>query len=192
VGNGAFTLDGTIRKEWRHYDVNLPSLFGAAGPQELDGGATAASVRGAYRIGRTTGFAAMPFVGFSYADSDIDDLRFDASSAYAPGRDKTKIGEAGLRLSYRTASDAGVTFEPFASAAALRNWSRGDEGTFGFGTPASSFTLDSVTWKDAMRYSVGLIGSAANGRVSTFVIGNWKRGSDIHGFAVNGGIRFNF
>jgi outer membrane autotransporter protein len=130
----------------------------------------------------------MPFVGFSYADSEIDDVL----GTFMPGRDKTKIGEAGLRVSYRTASDASVTFEPFASASALRNWSRGDDAAFGFGTPPTTFTLDSATWKDAMRYSVGLIGSAANGRISTFVIANWKDGSNIHGFAVNGGIRFNF
>ena len=43
-----------------------------------------------------------------------------------------------------------------------------------------------------MRYSVGLIGTAAGGRVSGFVVGNVNDGSRLKSFTVNAGLRFNF
>jgi len=183
---------GTIRREWRHFDMVLPSVFGSGTLRKVDGAATAGSVHASYRVGGQRGFAATPFLGFNYADSNIDDLPIDAFSTYSPGKDKTKVGQAGVRVSYRAGSDDHVVIEPFASASELKNWSRSDRGTFSFGTPVTTFALDTVTWDDARRYSVGVMGHARNGRVSAFVVGNFDDGSDLHGFTLNAGIRFNF
>jgi hypothetical protein len=38
AGNGAFTIDGTVRHEWRHYKLVLPTVFGSGTPQKVDGG----------------------------------------------------------------------------------------------------------------------------------------------------------
>ena len=192
VGNGAFTLDGTIRREWRDYTLALPSLFGAGSVRELDGKAIAGSLRASYRIGGPLGFAATPFVGFNYADSDIDDLSIDGLSVYSAGSDTTKVGQAGARVSYRFESGSDALIEPFASAAALKNWSHRDTGSFSFGAAATTFALETATWDDAMRYSIGVMAHARNGRVSAFITGNLDDGSGLDGAAVNGGVRFNF
>ncbi len=192
VGNGAATLEGSIRREWRHYKLAMPTLFGAIGTQKLDGSATAYSLRGSYRIGGQTGFAATPFASFHYADSRIDPLTIDALSVWTPGSDKTKIGQAGLRLSYRGNVGSSFTLEPFASAARLENWSSGDSSSFAFGTPVTTFSLDTVSWKHAMRYSLGLIGTGAGGRVSGFVVGNINDDARLRSFTINAGLRFNF
>ncbi|MGY4399187.1 outer membrane autotransporter protein, partial [Sphingomonas sp. UYAg733] len=192
ISNGALTIDGQIRREWRNYDVVLPTLFGNT-KKDIDGKATAGSVHASYRVGGGGGgFAATPFVGFNYADSHIDSLSIDADSFYAPGDDKTKVGQAGLRLSYRAGSEDKIVVEPFVSASGLKNWSRGSSGTFTFGAPATSFSLASRTWDDAMRYSAGVMGHARGGRLSAFVVGNIDDGSGLRAFTVNGGIRFNF
>lgn len=191
ISNGALTIDGQIRREWRNYDLVLPTLFGDT-KQEADGKATAGSIHASYRFGGASGFAATPFLGFSYADSRIDDLAIDATSAYSPGSDTTKVGRAGLRLSYRAGSADRIQIEPFASAAWMKNWSRGDAGNFTFGAPVTSFSLATTTWDDAQRYSVGLMGHARGGRVSAFLVGNVDDGSGFRAFTVNGGIRFNF
>jgi hypothetical protein len=82
--------------------------------------------------------------------------------------------------------------EPFASAAWLKNWSRGDQGVFSFGTPATSFTLDTATWDHAVRYSLGVMGQTRDGRISAFLVGNVDDGSRLESFTVNAGLRFNF
>ena len=192
VGNGAFTAEGTIRKEWRHYKLAIPTLFGTNGTQKLDGDAMAYSVRASYRVGRETGFAATPFVSYNYADSKIDPLQIDAFSVWTPGSDKTSIGQGGLRVSYRTGSDTGWRFEPFAGAARLENWSNRDGSSFAYGSPVTVFSLNSTTWKDAMRYSLGVMGDAASGRVSAFLVGDITDGSRIKSYTIHAGLRFNF
>jgi|GEM_PF-1038663 len=192
VGNGAFELEGNIRKEWRHYTVAMPSLFGTAGTQRMRGDATAGSARISYRIGTKIGFAATPFASFNYADTKIDPLVIDAFSVWTPGSDTTKIGQAGLRLSYRGGSEATATFEPFISAARMENWSRGDSSSFAFGAPVTSFSLHTNTWKNAMRYSAGILANAHGGRVSGFVVGNIDDDSRLRSFTINAGLRFNF
>ena len=192
AGNGAFQFDGTVRREWRHYKIVLPVLFGAGAPQKLNGDATAGSVHASYRFGGKTGFGATPFIGFNYADSTIDSLPIDAISAYIPGGDKTETGEGGLRVSYRAGSDANVVVEPFASASYLKNWSRGDSAVFTFGAPVTNFALATTTWDDAVRYSVGVTAKARDGRVSGFLVGNINEGSGLHSFSLNAGVRFNF
>ncbi|MEG3147563.1 hypothetical protein U1839_23170, partial [Sphingomonas sp. RT2P30] len=192
VGNGAAAIEGSIRKEWRHYKLAMPTLFGAAGTQKVEGSATAYTLRASYRVGGATGFAATPFASFHYADTAIDAVQIDPLSVWTPGSDQTKVGQAGLRLSWRGGNPTGVTFEPFVSAARLENWSSGDSSSFAFGAPVTNFSLDTVSWKNAMRYSVGLIGTAADGRVSGFVVGNINDGSRLKSFTVNAGLRFNF
>jgi len=64
--------------------------------------------------------------------------------------------------------------------------------SFAFGTPVTNFSLDAVSWKHAMRYSLGLIGTAANGRVSGFVVGNVNDDARLRSFTINAGVRFNF
>jgi outer membrane autotransporter protein len=192
VGNGAFELEGNIRKEWRHYTVAMPSLFGTVGTQRMRGDATAGSARISYRVGGKTGFAATPFASFNYADTKIDPLAIDAFSVWTPGSDTTKIGQAGLRLSYRGGSEATATFEPFISAARMENWSRGDSSSFAFGAPVTTFSLQSNTWKNAMRYSAGILANAHGSRVSGFVVGNIDDDSRLRSFTINAGLRFNF
>jgi hypothetical protein len=192
VGNGAFELEGNIRKEWRHYTVAMPSLFGTVGTKRVHGDATAGSVRASYRIGTKIGFAATPFASFNYGDTKIDPLAIDAFSVWTPGSDTTKIGQAGLRLSYRGGSEATATIEPFISAARMENWSRGDSSSFAFGAPVTSFSLQTSTWKDAMRYSAGILANAHGGRVSAFVVGNIDDDSRLRSFTINAGLRFNF
>ncbi len=192
LGNGSFSIEGTVRKEWRHYTLAQPSIFGTPGTKRVDGSATAYSLRAAYRVGGKAGFAATPFASFSYADSKIDPIAIDALSLYIPGVDKTKIGQAGLRVSYRGGSETGVKLEPFASVARMENWSREDGSSFAFGSPVTTFALQTTTWKDAMRYSLGIMGSANGGKVSGFVTGNLNDGSGIKSFTVNAGLRFNF
>jgi outer membrane autotransporter protein len=192
VGNGAFELEGNIRKEWRHYTVAMPSLFGAVGTQRMDGDATAGSARISYRIGTKIGFAATPFASFNYGDTKIDPLAIDASTVWTAGSDTTKIGQAGLRLSYRGGSEARATFEPFISAARMENWSRGDSSSFAFGAPVTTFSLQTNTWKSAMRYSAGILANAHGSRVSGFVVGNIDDDSRLRSFTIHAGLRFNF
>ncbi len=192
VGNGAFELEGNVRKEWRHYTVAMPSLFGTVGTQRLRGDATAGSVRASYRVGGKTGFAATPFAQYNYGDTKIDPLTIDSFSVWTPGGDTTQIGQAGLRLSYRGGSEATATFEPFISAARMENWSRNDSSSFAFGTPVTTFSLQSNTWKSAMRYSAGILVNAHGSRVSGFVVGNIDDDSRLRSFTINAGLRFNF
>ncbi|HEX7695296.1 MAG TPA: hypothetical protein VF409_12445 [Sphingomonas sp.] len=192
VGNGAFELEGNVRKEWRHYTVAMPSLFGTVGTKRLRGDATAGSVRASYRIGGKTGFAATPFASYNYGDTKIDPLVIDAFSVWTPGGDTTQIGQAGLRLSYRGGSEATATFEPFVSAARMENWSRGDSSSFAFGTPVTTFSLQTNSWKSAMRYSAGILANAHGSRVSGFVVGNIDDDSRLRSFTINAGLRFNF
>jgi len=192
IENGNFILDGSLRREWRTYDLASPSLFGTAALRKLDGSATAGSAHAAYRFGGKTGFAATPFVGFTYASSRIDDLPIDAFSVFSPGDDKTKVGQAGLRLSYRVGGDDRVVIEPFVGAAALKNWSRNDSATISFAAPVTVFTVNSATWDDAIRYSAGISAKAHDGRVTGFVVGNLEESAERKSFTVSGGVRFNF
>lgn len=190
--SGAFSIDATIRKEWRTFDVVLPALFGSTALRELDGSAMAGSAHASYRFGGKTGFAATPFLGFSYADTKVDGVQIDPLSAYIPADHTTKIGEGGLRVSYRAGREGGVLIEPFASVSGLKNWSSNDSATFTFAAPATVFRLNSSTWDEAVRYSLGVTASARDGRISGFVVGNFNNGKDIEGFSISGGIRFNF
>ena len=190
--NSAFSIDGTIRKEWRTFDVTLPTLLGATPSRQLTGSAIAGSAHASYRFGGKTGLAATPFLGFTYADADFAGMQIDPLSLYTPTDHTTKIGEGGMRVSYRGGSDAKVTIEPFAGVSYRKNWSNTDTATLSFAAPATVFTLNSSTWDHAVRYSLGVTGSARDGRISGFLVGNLNDGSQIKSFAVSGGLRFNF
>jgi outer membrane autotransporter protein len=190
AGNGPFAIEGTIRREWRHFDLLQPTVLGPT-TKKVDGGATAGTIRTSYRLGEEIGFAATPFFAFHYADSDIDNVTIDPTTFFLPGTHDTEVGQAGARLSYRVDSGDGIVLEPFASLSVLRNWSNNDQGTINVGTPAMTFLLGTTTWDDAMRYSVGIVGHDSEHQVSAFVVGNFDDGSDLHGFTVSGGVRIN-
>jgi outer membrane autotransporter protein len=192
VDNGAFALEGAIRHEWRKYDLRLPSLFGSAAEQSVDGSATVGSVRASYRIGGPRGFAATPMAGFSYGDNDIDDLAIGANSVYSPANYKTKVGQAGLRVSYVAETGSGVVIEPFAAAALRHNWSHFDRGIFSFGTPPATFALETVSWRSAVRYSAGVTAHDRSGRMSFFVLGTVDDGSRLDAARLTAGARVNF
>jgi hypothetical protein len=54
------------------------------------------------------------------------------------------------------------------------------------------FTLDSSTWDDAVRYSLGLQGNTEDGRMFGFVVGTVNDGPRLNSFTVNAGFRVNF
>jgi hypothetical protein len=95
VSKRAFALDGTVRREWRITTsscrrcsdrVKRTSSMARLPPDR--------SVLPTVSAG-PVGFAASPFIGFNYADSEIDDLPIDALSGYLPGQDTTKLGQVG-------------------------------------------------------------------------------------------------
>ena len=191
ITNGALTLDASVRKEWREFKIASADLL-AVSPQEADGDATVASVLASYRIGGATGFQATPQVGYSYGDSEIDPFAIDAFTQFVPGGDKTKLGHAGIKIGYR--GEAGdLRFEPFVSATALRNWSNREDATVVFaGASTTNFDVDTIAFRKAMRYSLGLQGSDQSGKVSAFVVGSLTDGNRVDGGSVSVGARINF
>jgi hypothetical protein len=187
--HGPIAVEGTIRHEWRSFDLMLPTVSGPA-TKTVDGSATAGSVYASYRLGGDVGFAATPFFAFHYADSDIDNVTIDPTTVFSPGTHDTRVGQAGARLSYVIDSDA-LTLEPFAGIAVRRNWSNSDRGTITFGVPATTFLLGTTTWDSAMRYSVGIAGHGKDEPISAFVVGTFDDGTGLHGFTASGGIRLN-
>jgi hypothetical protein len=191
VTNGALTVDASVRKEWRKFTIVSPGLL-AVSPQEADGDATVASILASYRIGGATGFQITPQIGYSYGDSDIDPFAIDAFTQFVPGGDKTKLGHAGLKIGYRGES-GNVVFEPFVSATALRNWSNREDAAVVFaGASTTNFDVDTLAFRNAMRYSLGLQGSDRSGKISAFVVGNLTDGNRIDGASVSVGARINF
>ncbi|HWW24750.1 MAG TPA: autotransporter outer membrane beta-barrel domain-containing protein, partial [Caulobacter sp.] len=193
VKKAAFTFDGTVRRERRDYDILAPALFGLPGKRNVDGSATVAAFNASYRFGGEAGFRAMPFLGFTYADSKIDDVQVDPSTSFVSGGDKSKIGQTGVRLSYRIKGEEQAMLEPFIGVAALKNWSRGDTATFVFQTPATTkFNQTTRSWDDAVRYSAGLTARTKDGALSGFVAGSYNDGSRFEGYSVTAGFRASF
>jgi outer membrane autotransporter protein len=192
LDNGPFAVEGAVRHEWRKFDVRLPSLFGSAAARQLDGSATAGSVYASYRFGGARGFAATPMIGFSYGDSGIDDLAIGPQNAFSPDNYKTEVGQAGVRLSYLALTGAGAVIEPFAGAALRQNWSRFDRGTYSFGASATTFSLETASWHNAVRYSAGFTAHDATGRISMFVVGIVDDGSKVDSASLTGGVRIEF
>ncbi|RYF92171.1 MAG: autotransporter outer membrane beta-barrel domain-containing protein [Caulobacteraceae bacterium] len=192
VGAGGFTVDASVRKEWREFDLYLPQILGLTGENKLDGEATAASVHAAYRFGGATGWTVTPFAGFDYADSEIDTLQLDPATTYSAGGSTTQVGQLGLRLAWRSEAVGPVVLEPFASVAALKNWSDDDDAAYVFNAPVTTFAQETTSWDDAIRYSVGVTGGTPDGLLSGFLVGTVDDGSRREGYSVSAGLRVSF
>lgn len=191
ASNGAFTLEGSARREWRNYKVVMPTLLGA-GPQNVDGKSWAFAAHASYRLGGEIGLFATPFVGYQYADSDIDDIDIGGGAFYTSQGDKTKIGRAGVRVGYRFGDPSSATVEPFGGVSYLRNWSQKSDSAYGWDAPDTVFNTRAHTWKDVVRYTAGLDIRAKHSRVTGFVAANFDDDKQRDSTSVHAGLRINF
>ncbi len=126
VDNGAFQLDGTIRREWRRYEVVLPSLFGAQ-RQKLDGSATAGSVHASYRVGEGAASARRRLSASTMPTAASTACRSIRSASISPARTRRRSARPACGSPIAPATTASLVVEPFVSASGLKNWSNYDE-----------------------------------------------------------------
>jgi hypothetical protein len=192
--NSALTIDASVRKEERDYKFFSPSLLGIPDTQNTSGDATIGSIHASYRFGQDTGFQLTPHLGYSFGDSEINPFAIDALSTFSAGEDKTEIGQAGVMLSYRGSAENGkLRIEPFAGVAALQNSSRRANASVLFaGTAPTTFNVDTIVFRNAIRYSLGIWATDVTGRISASAAVRLTEGDLIDAASLNLGMRINF
>lgn len=187
-----FTFDATLRREWREFSLASPGLFGNAIARQADGSATAGSVNAAWRLGKDQGFSVMPHVGYSFASAKMDALTIDAMSTLVAHKDKSSVGSVGAKLAYGF-DLGGWQITPYADISGLKNWSNGEQGSVVFsGGGSTNFLVESTTFRDALRYSAGLVVRDRSGRFSAFAGAARTDGSGVESTALSIGARINF
>jgi hypothetical protein len=193
LSNGAFTLDGGLRREWRNFKIFNQTVLGNASPVTTKGRATAGSVSASYRIGFGTGFALTPSASLNFSDGNIDSFAVDALTRYSPGSDKSLVGRAGARLSYKMQPRGRLILEEYVGVHALRNFSNLEASSVLFaGATTTNFGALTTAYRDAVQYSAGIKATNETGRIGAFIEGNWNSGNGVEGGSMSIGARVNF
>jgi hypothetical protein len=194
VTNNALTIDAAIRREERDYKFISPALLGGPDIQNTSGEATIGSIHVSYRFGQDTGLQLTPQLGYSFGDSEINPFAIDALSTFNAGEDKKQIGQAGVMLSYRGSAENGkLRVEPFAGVAALQNSSRRANASVLFaGTSPTTFNVDTIVFRNAIRYSLGIWEADQTGRISASAAVRLTEGDLIDAASLNLGMWINF
>ncbi|HET6523538.1 hypothetical protein [Sphingopyxis sp.] len=191
-----FSLDATVRHEWRDYTMANPSLF-AAGRAKTDGTAWAGSVAGSYTFHLGKKVKLVPSASYAWASSRVDPFVVDSLTTVTPANDRQGLGRFGAKLVWGEANanwapegERKFTMSPYVGVYALRNFSRTEAGSASFG--ASAVAMETTGFKNAVQYSAGISGRDATGKVNVFLQGSLSRGDGLKAAALSGGLRFNF
>jgi outer membrane autotransporter protein len=215
TGGGGFYIDGQAR--WDFYQMSLSDPVQFLRQQRLDGrGFSFASSTG-YNIRLGNNFYVEPSAGVLVSRTRIDDLNFIANVAGAgftvPGtlsfdEIKSTLARAGIRAG-TSFTAGGMTLSPYGVVSVFHDFEGKASGNYtshcgfpgsgcvnvanGAVVPFEFLTgLNSSSVGTFGQYSLGITGQVTNTGWLGYARVDFRKGDNIEGVGMNGGIRYQF
>ena len=201
--NGGFFIDGQILGNYYEFATTDGSVGIISQHSNARGVSAAGSI--GYNFQLKDNWFVEPSAGFIWSRTEVDPI----SSApvivgvVVPGTVSvndvtTALGHAGVRVG-RSFVSGNVVLQPFAAASVWHEFAGNSTASAttnfaGLGIPGGEFTLTQDTTRVGTygQYALGLAGAILNTGWVGYVRGDYRHGSEIDGWSVNGGIRYQF
>lgn len=182
--NNAFTFDAMIRRDL--IDMKVSSSSGGFSKQKLSAQGWSGLVSGQYRIGVTDTITVTPSLAFMFSRIDVGTLNA-APGVSATWKDiQSMTGRAGVDIStvYQISSQAFLV--PFANASVWHEFAGKVQATT-LGIPSTTNRVGTYA-----QFSLGAALTSPTPGFTGFLRGDLRVGSRIDGYALNGGVRYQF
>ena len=204
--NGNFFADVMARYNMFTTTQTDPDNYGLFG-QRLDARGYSLQGSAGYRINiPDSNWFVEPSASIIYSNTSVDPLNFAGTLFYkgfVPGATlpgilninnlESTLGRLGLRAGTSFAA-GNVVLQPFVAASVWHDFQGSSSATMNVSFPpvfsqSSQITVSNVATYG--QYSIGIAGQSVDGWVS-YIRLDYRKGADIDGLGVNGGIRYQF
>ena len=201
--NGNFFADVMARYNMFTTTQTEPASYGLFG-QRLDARGYSLQGSAGYRINiPDSNWFVEPSGSIIYSNTSVDPLHFAGTHIFGGVTDtlpgilsinnlESTLGRLGLRAG--TSFEAGnIVLQPFVAASIWHDFQGSYSATMNAFSPgpvvSSQITVSNVTTYG--QYSIGIAGQSVDGWVG-YIRLDYRKGADIDGLGVNGGIRYQF
>ena len=207
---GRFFADLNLREQVFNINLSDPNLALVGQPMSAHGFAVSTSA--GYNFDAGNNWFIEPSAGFSYSRTSVDSFTLpgstptaNISSTIGINNIESELGRVSLRFG-KAIETPTVVWQPFASASVLHEFAGNTTATAaapaqinaGSGACSPSCPVDLFATNNTSRvgtyeqYSVGVSASVINTGWLGYVRGDFRDGSQITGWGLSGGIRYQF
>lgn len=185
--NQRFTFDALLRRD--HLDLSISSVSGGLTSQKHKALGWAGLLSGQYRFDVTEKLQITPSAAFLFSSVDMGALT-TGGMATRWGTLNSQMGRLGIDIAYRQELSSGLWLTPFAHASL---WSELGGRVRSTATSGAT-TITTATEQVGTFAQLGLGASLAAPAmgVTGFVRGDMRFGQRMSGYALNGGVRWQF
>lgn len=189
VRAGGFTLDASLRKEWRNFRLDNALLI-ANGRVSTEGETTTGSVGASWRLGLGKHFFVKPAASYSWGSNRIDAFAIDPLTMVTPGKDNTGYARYGATLGWEGQVSRDLVLSPQIGVFAVHNTSRTAPTAIGWA--ASAMDTTTTAFDDTMQIVAGIELHDTDNRLGAFVRASGYTSGGVSGASANLGVRINF
>jgi opacity protein-like surface antigen len=203
---GGFFVDGQIFATYYSFAATDPSVNINSQHSNARGVGFAGSI--GYNFPLKDNWFIEPSAGFVWTRTEVDPIiavptiPFAAPASISVDNIQSKLGHAGLRVGTSFVS-GNLALQPFAAASVWHEFA-GDAGAnvstqcvasgLCFVAPGPEYTIAQSSSRVGTygQYALGLAGAVLNTGWVGYIRGDYRKGSEIEGWGINGGIRYQF
>ncbi|MFL6799375.1 MAG: autotransporter domain-containing protein [Xanthobacteraceae bacterium] len=203
INNGFFS-DIMVRREFYNVGLTQPGL-NLHNNQAFAARGWSVSVGAGYNLSIQDGFFVEPSAGFIWSRTQVDPLTFGGPPTVPIGGTlaindiESQIGRVTLRAG-RNFSSGDMAWQPFGSISVFREFAPNVTATsiscpscaFVGGAVTNTITTSTTRVGTYAQASVGVAGQVVNTGWVGFARADYRAGENIQGWALNGGLRYNY
>lgn len=189
VRAGGFTLDASLRKEWRDFRLDNALLI-ANGRVSTEGESTAGSVGASWQLGLGKHFYLKPAASYAWGSNQIDAFAIDPLTMVTPGKDNTGYVRYGATMGWEGQVSPDLVLAPQVGVFAVHNTSRASPTAIGWASSAMDTTT--TAFADTLQIVAGIELHDTDNQLGAFVKASGFTSGGVSGASVNVGARINF
>jgi outer membrane autotransporter protein len=189
VTKGNFFADVTFRHD--QLDMNVTNAVAGLSNTPFRGHANNINSSAGYHFELGNNYFVEPSAGMSWTRSVFDLLPIGGSAGFLQfDTQKSTLGRIGVRAGTSTVIDDKISLQPFVSFSYWNEFEKDANANAilqGVPTPLTATRVGSF-----FQASGGMAFSIINTGAIGFVRGDWRKGDNIEGYTVLGGLRYTF
>ena len=206
ASNGGFLIDGQVR--WDFYQNEVSDNNHGLSGQHFDARGISLTGNVGYNQNLGNNWFIEPSAGIIWSRTHVDPLNVPGTLVFGAGfvppwvlavNDiQSTLGRLSLRVGTSIAS-GNVVLQPFASASVLHEFQGGVTSSLtsnfpalGSPLPTLSSTVSTSSLGTYGQFGLGVAAQIVNTGWVSYLRGDYRRGDNIEGWSVNGGLRYQF
>jgi outer membrane autotransporter protein len=212
TGGGGFYAD--MQARWDFYQMNISEPTNGVFQQKFHGTGTSIAANAGYNVRLANNFFVEPSIGVVHSRTQLDNLALNSfalgggvGAIRIPGTlafndIESTLGRAGVRVGTSFAA-GGLTLSPYGVASVFHEFAGNTSSTYTSlcvvsgacaVTPGPEFTQAFSTTRVGTfgQYSLGIAGQVTNTGWLGYTRVDFRKGENIEGVSMNGGLRYQF